>query len=42
MSKVGFQLESNGLNQTIPRSGATNDDCLLRIMGNTRPSCYQE
>ena len=44
MSKVGFQLVSYGLNQMIPRSGATNDDCLLRIMEkwNTRSSCCQE
>ena len=28
MSKVGFQLVSYGVNQTIPRSGATNDACL--------------
>ena len=32
MSKVGFQAELYGLNQTMPRSGATNDDCLIRIM----------
>ena len=36
MSKVGFQAELYGLNQTMPRSGATNDDCLIRIMAKSQ------